>query len=457
MEDRPEFTESKIKSLYLKNKNFFLILFFAISIRIFSFLIVMVLDSRNWIEMSSFLFNGINPYETDVEFFYKYPPLFHYLINFFGLLSDFSYAGPKIMVISFDIFNIIVIYKIGIVLKGKTLGRNVALLYSMNPLIIVQVIHDVNEFVTLFFTLLCIYFLVLEKYSLSSFFLALGIAFKIYPVFLLIPIILFLYKNTSDIKFRMKKIFLYLIIIVITLVFVSLPFLILSPNIFLEKILIHTSRLNRGDSLTERIPELLIMYETAFEIFNISISYQFILQSIILFIVFIIPFIFKKDFNIYDLFLIWIIIALLLPIINYQIQIKYTNLIAFPFLLLIMCNKMKDCSEGEYYFLYFINFVPTIIFFMLYILLFPPIDNLLSTEILVEKGLVFGLVLLSSLVLFTFNEYKHRKDRDFIIPILNILPFITHNFIRNYWGDLIALSIIFFNLIYTYKKYWNRL
>jgi len=447
----------KLSNLFNNNKKFLLILFFAISIRIFSFLVVLVMDSMYWVEMSSFLFNGINPYETSTEFFYKYPPLFHYLINIFGFISDFSYVGPKLMVLSFDILNIIVIYKLGIALKGKTLGENVALLYSLNPLIILQNFHDVNEFITLFFTLLCIYFLLTERYAISAIFLSLGIAFKIYPIFLLIPITLYLYKNAQDIKLRFRRLALYFSIVFLTMVIISLPFLVVSPGSFIQKFLIHTSRLNRGDSLTDRLPELLIMYETAFEIFNISISYQFILQAIILILVFSIPFFLKKEFNIYDLFLIWIFIALLLPLINYQIQLKYTNLIAFPFLLLIMCNRMKSCSEGEIYFLYFMNFIPTIIFFLLYVLFFPPIDNLLSVENLVEKGMFFGGIFIICYMIFILNEYYHRKYRDYIIPILNILPFIIHNFIQNYWGDIIALTIIFCNIIYTYNKYWNKL
>ena len=66
----------EIGRLLLNHKNFIYIFIFALVIRLFTFFVVFIGDSLYWVEMSSFLYRGVNPYETDVEFFYKYPPLF---------------------------------------------------------------------------------------------------------------------------------------------------------------------------------------------------------------------------------------------------------------------------------------------------------------------------------------------------------------------------------------------
>jgi hypothetical protein len=402
--------------------------------------------------MSSFLVNGINPYRTDIEFYYKYPPLFHYFITFFGILTNFSYAGPKLMILVFDILNIIMIYKIGIKIKDKVLGTNAALFYAFNPIIILQVYHDVNEFVTLFFTLLAVYFLISERLILSSASLALGIAFKLYPIFFLIPITIYIYKNSVD--KGLKNVIVYYSSLILTFLLVCLPFLIISPGIFIERFFIHSSRMNLGDSIAEQIPELLILFEPAFEIFGITFSYQFIIQLCVVLFIFSLFFYSKEEFNIHDLFTVIVIISLILPLINYQIQLKYTNLISFPFLLFIVYKDMKDIKENEIYFLYLINFLSILLFIIVYIIIFPPIDNLLSYEALVDKGRFYVLFWLVCFLIFVLNDYRHHEEGDYKIFILIILPFITYNLFDSRLGVLITISIILLTILYVYNKYW---
>jgi len=413
-----------------------------------------VQDSLYWVEMSSFLIRGINPYETEIEFYYKYPPLFHYLINLFGILSDFSYIGPKLMIFCFDIINIIIIYKIGLKLKDDVLGANAALFYAFNPIIILQFYHDVNEFVTLCFTLLAIYFLISNKLTLSSISLALGIAFKLYPVFFLIPITIFIIKNSGDKK--LKNIIFYYISIILTFVLVCVPFLIISPEVFIEKLFIHTSRMNLGDSITERIPELLILFKPAFEIFGISFSYQFIIQLLVLLFIFLFFFFSKEDFNVHDLFTVMVIISLVLPLINYQIQLKYTYLIAFPFLLFIIYKNKSTFKESELYYLYFINFISFLLFLLLLILFYPSLEILLSYELLVIKGKFYVIFWISSFILFIINEYRHHEQGDYKAHILCLLPFITYNLIADVIGVIITLSIIMITIFYIFYRYWFK-
>jgi len=438
----------------LKDFTFIKILIFALFIRCFIFFVIFVYDSYYWMEMSSFLFKGINPYETNNEFFYKYPPLFHYFINFFGLLSNFTYIGSKLMIFTFDILNILIIYKIGFILKNKILGLNAAFYYAFNPIILLQFYNEVNEFVTLFFSLLAIYFILKNKYIYSSVSLSLGISFKLYPIFFLIPILIFIYRNNEKNFFKILN---YFILIIFIFILISLPFLIINPEIFILRLFIHINRMNQGDSITEQIPELLNLFKTAIQIDGIKISYQFILQVCVLLIIYIFLFISKKQFIIEDLFVGIIIISFTLPLINYQIQLKYTNLISFPFLIFLIYANKKKFEEIELYFLFLINLFFIIFYFILILIFMPPIENLLSYDNLVQKGKYYFSFWMCSFLIFLINEYRHKKESDYKILILIVLPFITYNLFNNYNGALITIIIIILTILYTIYKYWFRI
>ncbi len=441
-------------NFYLKHKPFILIILFAITIRFFAFFVIFLGDNFRWVEMSSLLINGINPYETNIEFFYKYPPLFHFFINFFGVMSNFTYIGPKLMVFCFDILNLIIIYLMGIKLKSRVLGTNAAIFYAFNPSVILQFNNEVNEIVTLFFSLLAIYFLISNRFVFSSISLSLGIGFKLYPIFFLIPILIYIYKNSTEKKIR--NIFWYCTCIIIIFIGLSLPFLLISPDIFIYRFFIHSSRLNLGDSLTEQIPAILWLYNPAFEIFGFAFSYQFLIQMIIMLALFLFFFLSKKNFNIHDLLTSIVIISFILPLINYQIQLKYSNLIAFPFLLFIIYKDMKIIKENEIYLLYLVNLFFSLLFFLLMIFIFPPIDNLISYDFLMEKGGLSILFWLISSLIFIINDYRHHKEGDYKLFILIILPFIIYNLFNNWLGAIITIFLVVVGMLYIFKSYWFK-
>jgi 4-amino-4-deoxy-L-arabinose transferase-like glycosyltransferase len=454
MEELSEEINRKKKSIYLNHRFFFNILIFAIVIRLFTLFVVFINDSVLWVEASTLLFNGINPYETNVDFFLKYPPLFYYLISFFGLLSNFSYLGPKLMVFGFDILNILIIYKMGVKIRNKNFALISVVYYSFNPNIILQFYYDVNEFVTLFLTLLAIYLIVTEKYKLSSISLSLGIAFKIYPVFFLIPITIYMYRNLQ--KKRIFNLLIYYILILLTLLLISLPFLLISPNDFIQNLLIHTSRRNLGDSIIERIPELLVLYNSAFEVFGISFSYQFIIQICVLSSIFIFFLLAKKTFNLHDLFTVIVIISFVLPLVNYQIQLKYTNLIGFPFLIFIMYRKMRMIKEIKVYIFFLLNLFIIIAFFLIFIFLVPPIGNLITIEYTITKGMLIVVFWIIGYIIYIFINYKDKNYGDFKVYILIVLPFITYNLFDNVLGVIFSITIILFDIFYVFYKYWYK-
>ncbi|MGQ4872944.1 MAG: hypothetical protein ACP6IY_02610 [Promethearchaeia archaeon] len=440
-----------VRSYYLNNKQFMIILFFAIIIRLFTFFLVLVGDTILWMEASSFLIEGINPYEREEDFFYKYPPLFYYILTFFGLLTNYSYLGPKLMIFFFDILNIFIIYKIGLELKGKVLGTNITLFYALNPVIILQFFGDTNEFVSLFFSLLSIYFLIKEKIIFSSISLSLGIGFKLYPIFFLIPITLYIYRNWPN---RIKKLFIYYIIIIIIIFLICLPFLIISPEIFLKRFFIHTSRMNLGNSLTSIIPELLYFYRPAFIIFGITFSYQFIIQVCVLMFIFLFFFFLsEKNFNIYNFFTVCVIISLVLPLINYQIQFKYFFLLSYPFLLILIYNNMKTIKEMEIYLFFFLNCISIIFYLIIYIILYPPISNLINPYETNEKIQLIILFCIIDVIFYTINDYRYKDEGDYKIYLLNFFPLLSFYFINNYIGGIFTMILICINIFYVYFKY----
>ena len=447
--------EKSTMDFFSRHREIILIIIFAVLIRLFTFFVVFVSDSKYWAEMSTFFTAGINPYETGIEFYYKYPPLFHYLINFFGLFGNSSYIAPKLMVFTFDILNICCIYLIGNQLKNEVLGKNAALFYAFNPIIILQFFHDVNEIVTLFFTLVAIYFLITERFLISSVLLTLGIAFKLYPIFFLIPILIYIIRNSESKK--ILKSLSYLLVVVVTFIIISLPFLIISYDVFIQHLFVHASRMNLGASITEYIPEIEILFTPAFEILGISISFQFIIQASVMFLIFIYFFFTKKEFNVHDLFTVIVIISLILPLINYQIQLKYTNLISFPFLVFIIYRNKKFFKESELYFFFLMSFLSILLYIFSIIMFFPPVETLISYSSLVDKGRFYVLFWIIGFLIFTLNEYRHGKESDYKIIILIVMPFITYNLFGNLLGVVLTCSIIIISIIYVHNKYWHKL
>ena len=434
-------------------KTVFLILIFAIMIRLFTFIVILVRDSTLWVEASSLLPRGINPYKTDIDFFYKYPPLFYYLISFFGVVTNFTYLGPKLMVFVFDILNIGIIFFIGKKLKNESFGLKIMSIYALNPVIILQFYADTNEFVTLFFTLLAIYFLIDKKILFTAISLALGITFKLYPIFFLIPITIYLYRNLEKKSFqRLALFYFYLLFSILILV---LPFLILSPLAFIEKSLIHASRMNKGNSLTELLPSLLYLYKPVINIFGITFSFQFLIQIGILGLSFVFFLVSQKKFDFYNLLIAIVLISYILPLINYQIQLKYIFLIPFPFILLIIYSRSYKFEELELYKIFLLDLISFSLLILIYIFLYPPLGNLINPSMRDEKIPLLMIIWIIDTCLIIINDYL-RKEGDFMIYILGILPFMVYYFILNFIGAILCFILLVVNVSYFIAKYWQK-
>jgi len=442
-----------IENLTIEKKVFYICIIFGMFLRLTTFFFILDIDIVFHTEMSRFLADGKNPYTSDLEYYYKYPPLSYYLYSIFGILTNFSYSGPKLLLFTADIINIYLIYKIGLTIKNAKLGAISALNYTLNPLVLAQFFHDVNEIASLTFTLLAIYFLLINRRILSAVSLTLGIGFKLYPLFFLIPITLYIYKNITEKK--VFNVFKYYIIIFAVFLLICLPFLILSPQIFIERLFLHSSRRNLGFNIIYHLENLEFLYNSAFTIFNINFSYQFLIQVVILGVIFLFFFFSSKDFNIKDLFIVMVLISFVLPLINFQIQFKYTYLIAFPFMIYIINQKSKNISEIEFYYLFLINFFAIVIFLLIIILQNDSFDLLISPEYsyIIQKESIFMSIFLISFLIFLIYEERRKDGGDPLLHLTATLPFIIYSIYYNSSGAIIAYLFCLLNVLYFIFRY----
>lgn len=150
--------------------------------------------------------------------FSNYPPinqLFFVIAAFFG---GKSYYISMVLLKVFVVFADIGIYHFGKkILLYLNKNQNLISLYFLNPLVIIELSGNIHfEGVMLFFFVLGIYFLTLNNWVKSAFFIALSIVTKLLPVILL-PLFF------KKLGFKKSKWFYLLIIGICILIF--LPFL----------------------------------------------------------------------------------------------------------------------------------------------------------------------------------------------------------------------------------------
>ncbi len=169
---------------------------------------------------------------------FNYPPaiyLFHGVFNFlFNLLrfpvnlflldSAANYGNIlfnihllllKLPYLIFDLLTAVVLYKL---FTNENQKRLALLLWLFNPInLYATFMMGQFDIIPTFFTILSIYFILKNKLNLAAFSLGAGIAFKIYPIFLIIPLII-----TGKNLFEKMKLF---ILAILPYLFTILPYL----------------------------------------------------------------------------------------------------------------------------------------------------------------------------------------------------------------------------------------
>lgn len=130
---------------------------------------------------------------------FNYPPLIYWFHGIFSLIPFSNYGFVKLPYIVFDLLVAYILLKL---FSQKDSALLAVSLWIFNP-INLYATYMMGQFdiIPTFFTLLSFYFISKDKLNLAALSLGGGIAFKLYPVFLLIPF-LFLGKTFFD-KFKL--------------------------------------------------------------------------------------------------------------------------------------------------------------------------------------------------------------------------------------------------------------
>lgn len=135
----------------------------------------------------------INLYDYSSEqAVFNYPPLIYWFFGLFNFLSNWGIWLLKLPYLIFDLFLGLLLFRL--VEEKKTLVFG---LWMFNP-VNLYATYMMGQFdiIPTFFTVLSFYFIAKDKLNFAALSLGFGIAFKLYPVFLIIPL-LFLAKNFS--------------------------------------------------------------------------------------------------------------------------------------------------------------------------------------------------------------------------------------------------------------------
>ena len=173
------------------------------------------------IVLNDSLYNALN----SKPYFTIYPPLSQFLFSVSAHLSGgnllWNQIILKIFIFLFEIGSILLIPKI---LKQLNLNSNLQLLYTLNPLVILELTGNLHfEGIMIFFLLLAIYFLNKQKLTLSAIAFGFAIGAKLWPI-MLMPL---LFKRLG-----FKQTIIYSVISGVVSIIILFPMLLQYANIF---------------------------------------------------------------------------------------------------------------------------------------------------------------------------------------------------------------------------------
>ena len=123
-------------------------------------------------------------YSSQVAVF-NYPPMIYWFFGFFSFLGGMPWL-LKLPYLIFDLFLGLILFKLAKEKKALILG-----LWMFNP-ISLYATYMMGQFdiIPTFFTILSIYLVTKNKLNMAALALGFGIAFKLYPIFLLVPLVI---------------------------------------------------------------------------------------------------------------------------------------------------------------------------------------------------------------------------------------------------------------------------
>ncbi len=177
--------------------------------------------------------NGISSLYTQTPGIYPYPPLWVWLEVLARQLSNFG-----VLNFSVAIRLPIILADVGIVyllckwaeLASPSNAKMLALAYALNPVsLIITCLHGQFDAIPIFFSLMAIYQLTEKRnQTISALALSVGVAFKSFPVLLLLPIIATLKSARDRIRFA--------ILAAGPIAIMLIPFVVLDPMPLLREV-----------------------------------------------------------------------------------------------------------------------------------------------------------------------------------------------------------------------------
>lgn len=137
--------------------------------------------------ISNEIFNGLN----SKDYYTIYPPVMQFIFYLAAKLFPENLIGSIIVMRLFIILAEIGTILVGMkILKSLNLPEKNILLYSLNPLVIIELTGNLHfEGLMIFFLLIAMYFLFKQQYWVSSLFFAFSVGTKLIPL-LIIPLLL---------------------------------------------------------------------------------------------------------------------------------------------------------------------------------------------------------------------------------------------------------------------------
>lgn len=188
-----------------------LVLIIAIILRLFLAFATFHPDIQALADSGKFVSKGfiLNLYDkSSDELVLNYPPLIYWYFGFFNLLFNGDTSLLKLSYLIFDLFLALLIYRI---VEPKKAVSAISF-WLFNP-VNLYATYMMGQFdiIPTFFTMLSIYYITKNKPSYAALALGGGIAFKLYPVFLIIPLIILASGFWSKIKIAVFAILPYAI------------------------------------------------------------------------------------------------------------------------------------------------------------------------------------------------------------------------------------------------------
>lgn len=193
-------------------------------------------NAENWQDFSLAYVPDVNAFKSGLlpykDFYFPYPPLFLYALTLFSYLPEAPWSLALPLVVA-DALTVVPVYLIAREFVDEKYSRIISILFVLAPTCLYYVDYlFLNPSLTTLFLMLSIYFLIKKRYDFSAIALALSIGFK-QTALVAVPVFLFVMWRRKGTIPTLR----YLALIATISFAISLPFIIVSPSLYLATIL----------------------------------------------------------------------------------------------------------------------------------------------------------------------------------------------------------------------------